>query len=46
MIKWDMRDPDEKEDVRETLREIINVVKEINARLRILCEEVNEKWDK
>lgn len=43
MIMWNVRDADEKENVGDTLREIIDVIREINAAMRIVCNHINDK---
>lgn len=43
MLNWQVRDPEIKGDIKETVADIVDVIKEINAVMRYLTEEIEKK---
>ena len=39
---WNVRDPDMKDNTEGTLIEVINIIKEINAAMRVVCESLEK----
>ncbi len=42
MLNWAVRDPEIKGDTKETVADIVDVIKEINAGMRYLTEEIEK----
>ena len=40
MLNWQVRDPEIKGDIKESVADIVNVIKEINANMRYLTEAI------
>lgn len=43
MLNWPVRDPELKGDIKESMIEVINIIKDINAHMRYITEKVAEK---
>lgn len=43
---WSVRDPDMKDSPEDTLRDIVDVIREINAAMRIVCDSINKEGEK
>lgn len=42
MLEWTVRDPEIKRDIKESVAEIINAIKEMNAQMRYITEIINK----
>lgn len=43
MLNWAVRDPEIKGDIKETLADIIDVIREINAQMRYVTQLTEDK---